>query len=88
MNEIGLYLAIACAGSRMRSAGKKAEERKRITKTSGKSPWTTDALPVRSAIAAPMPAEGHRGQRDQQDHQQRAGDPRLDLGAEDQADRR
>ena len=35
-------------------AGKKASERNRITKTSGKIPWTTLALSVRSAIAAPI----------------------------------
>ena len=36
-------------------AGKKAEERNRITKTSGNSPCTTEAFPVRSATAAPIP---------------------------------
>ncbi len=35
-------------------AGKKASERNRITKTRGKIPWTTLALLVRSAIAAPI----------------------------------
>ena len=41
-------------------AGRRRDERKRITKTSGKRPWTTRRCPCRSAIAAPMPAEGDR----------------------------
>src|SRR6478672_2564864 len=55
MKLSGLYWAIDLAGSIISSWGKKAEERKRTTRTSGKRPWTTLALPVRSAIAAPMP---------------------------------
>ena len=55
MKLIGLYSAIVFAGSIIRSTGKKAEETKRTTRTSGKSPWTTLALPVRRAIAAPIP---------------------------------
>src|SRR3954468_2042353 len=51
----GLYSAIVLAGSSIRSCGKKAEERKRTTRTSGNSPWTTLALPLCRAIAAPMP---------------------------------
>ena len=55
MKLSGLYLAIVAAGSSIRLAGKKAEDRNRITKTSGNRPWTTDAFPVRSATAAPIP---------------------------------
>ena len=55
MNETGLYSATVAAGSSISSIGKNAELRKRITNTSGKRPWTTDALPERSAIAAPIP---------------------------------
>ena len=87
MKLSGLYSATVAAGSSIRSSGKKAEERKRITKTSGNRPWTTEALPVRSAIAAPMPAEGDRRERDEDDHQQRPEHPLLDRGAEDQPDR-
>ena len=43
------------AGSTINSWGKKAVERKSTTKTIGKKPWTTLALPVRSAAAAPRP---------------------------------
>ena len=55
MKLSGLYLAIVLAGSIISSWGKKAEEMKRTTRTSGKRPWTTLALPVRRAIAAPIP---------------------------------
>src|SRR3954451_18882488 len=54
MKLSGLYCAIQAAGSSIRFAGKNASERNRITKTSGKIPWTTLALLVRSAIAAPI----------------------------------
>ena len=46
MNESGLYSAIDAAGSSSRLTGKKALERKRITKISGNRPWTTEAWPV------------------------------------------
>ena len=55
MKLIGLYSAIVFAGSIISSPGKKAVERKRMTRTRGNSPWTTLALPVRRAIAAPIP---------------------------------
>src|SRR5581483_3638506 len=51
MKLSGLYRAIVAAGPVSRSWGKNAEERNRITKTSGKSPCTTEARPVRSATA-------------------------------------
>src|SRR5512139_3180675 len=54
MKLSGLYCATQEAGSSIRLAGKKASERNRITKTSGKIPWTTLALFERSAIAAPI----------------------------------
>ena len=55
MKLSGLKVAIVFAGSTISSCGKNAVERKRTTKTSGKSPWTTLALPERRAIAATMP---------------------------------
>ena len=55
MNETGLYSAIVAAGSSISVYGKNAELRNRITNTIGNSPCTTEALPERSAIAAPMP---------------------------------
>ena len=55
MKLSGLYWAIVAAGPVSRSWGKNADDRNRITKTSGNSPCTTEARPVRSATAAPIP---------------------------------
>ena len=87
MKLSGLYSAIVFAGSIISSWGKKAEERKRTTRTSGKRPWTTLALPVRRAIAAPIPPTASAAAVTSDDRQQRPGDAALDLGAEDQPDR-
>ena len=87
MKLSGLYSAIVFAGSIIRSCGKKAEERKRTTKTSGKSPWTTLALPVRRAIAAPIPPTAIAVAVTSTIAISAPGDAALDLGAEDQPDR-
>ena len=74
MNEAGLYSAIVLAGSSSSSCGKNAVERKRITKTSGNIPWTTEALPLRSAIAAPIEPKARAEAVDDDDHHQHARD--------------
>ena len=87
MKESGLYLAIVLAGSMSRSSGKNAVERKRTTKTSGKVPWTIDALPRAQRERRADRAERERRHRHQGDHQDGPGDALLERHAEDQPDR-
>src|SRR3954451_11615684 len=57
MKLSGLYGAIQLAGALSRSSGKNALETKSTTKTSGKIPWTVDALRARSASTTPSAAK-------------------------------
>ena len=62
----GSSRAIVLAGCSSSSRGKKADDRNRITNTSGKMPCTTLALPAPSASAAPSAPNARRAQPDQQ----------------------
>ena len=86
MKLAGLYSAIVFAGSCSRSSGKNAVERKRITKTSGNIPCTTLALPVRSAIAAPIEPKATAEPTTKRDRSRGPRQALLDPDAEDVAD--
>ena len=74
---IGFQSAIVCAGSSSRLRGKYADERNRITNTSGKMPCATLGAPALRASAAPSAPNAIAFSADQHDHDQRHPPRRL-----------
>ena len=67
-------------------AGRTPSETNRITKTSGKIPWTVEAFLARKASSIPIAPKPIAGDDGDAGHEEHAGQAADDLRAEDQAD--